>query len=75
MRVTVSPATEGGRADTQQYGGWDTELDYVPVEGLVSTRYIFFVIKRVTFFLPIIYTSERWTPDLSTVTENITTIL
>ena len=50
MLVIVSPATRSGRADTQQYGGWDTELDCVPVEGLVFTRYISFVIKRVTFY-------------------------
>ena len=49
MWVIVSPATESGRVDTQQYGGWDTELDCVLMEGLASTWYISFVIKRVTF--------------------------
>jgi hypothetical protein len=49
MWVIVSPATESGWAGTHQCGGWDTELDCVPMEGLASARYIFFVIIRVTF--------------------------
>ena len=49
MWIIVSPATESGRAGTQQYSGWDTELDCVPMKILASTSYISFVIKRVIF--------------------------
>jgi hypothetical protein len=40
---------ESGRADTQQDGGWDTELDCVLLNDLASTAYTFFVIKPVNF--------------------------
>jgi hypothetical protein len=31
-----NPAIKSGRADTQQDGGWDTELNCVPIDGLAS---------------------------------------
>ncbi len=59
MWVIVSPATESGRADTQQYGSWDTELDCVPMKSLASTPYISFVIKRVTILISRLFVLSR----------------